>query len=728
MEEGTGAEWRGSKAYRPYRDVEQHPANLQRHSLTDQQAQSLIESPRTYGNSARSTKERPCDACRRRKTRCVKESGEDKCVLCKFHSQECTYLHEPVARTRKRKAQPIDETNHGNSGDQPPVLRTNVGTGVEEYDELPGESLLKKTLGLQNKHHAHFVGLTEPFSFPRFSLTLGTSQKSTQGGAVIVRKVDDFNAFTIREDQGTIGYDTEQSRVDAIQQLVEPHGKALIDLYFRIVHPSFPILHKGVFLEKYARSYREFSPALLAAVYLLTTNYWRCSPALATKPKPDACLLHKLATESYDLTIYRPKLSSVQAGLLLAQYECFDSDVISCGSRGRLTAQLVSMSHTLGLHMDPSRWDIPEWEISLRCRLAWAIYMQDKWVALIEGRPALLTDRDWIVPAVQHRDFPEHEENNEEGSSEVENGRIIFMQMIELTKILSDILDSIFSLRSHQAIQMSPDPVSALLSRAQPLQQRLSAWSDSAMEVLSLERANSMKLTSIGYLILAHLAVEVSIHRRIICQTMSCASDPNTAAACRIAAKQRWLSALGFVDSLKARHLKSFWYFCSTACLTLLISFGNVLVGSAFDSSEEQFYLEKLKEFRWTLKINGEMGAKFMVTAIRSMILDPREIRKPDPSSTSSVTSPGSKSESSFGISSQNAFGNMSIQPPPGPMAPSGVASGWITPTTFTNPPVFSGFTPGMSMQVPYIPGYTWQPPNFETGPPVNDYLEHMPG
>lgn len=498
MEEGTGAEWRGSKAYRPYRDVEQHPANLQRHSLTDQQAQSLIESPRTYGNSARSTKERPCDACRRRKTRCVKESGEDKCVLCKFHSQECTYLHEPVARTRKRKAQPIEETNQGNSGDQPPVLRTNVGTGVEEYDELPGESLLKKTLGLQNKHHAHFVGLTEPFSFPRFSLTLGTSQKSTQGGAVIVRKVDDFNAFTIREDQGTIGYDTEQSRVDAIQQLVEPHGKALIDLYFRIVHPSFPILHKGVFLEKYARSYREFSPALLAAVYLLTTNYWRCSPALATKPKPDACLLHKLATESYDLTIYRPKLSSVQAGLLLAQYECFDSDVMSCGSRGRLTAQLVSMSHTLGLHMDPSRWDIPEWEISLRCRLAWAIYMQDKWVALIEGRPALLTDRDWIVPAVQHRDFPEHEENNEEGSSEVENGRIIFMQMIELTKILSDILDSIFSLRSHQAIQMSPDPVSALLSRAQPLQQRLSAWSDSAMEVLSLERANSMKLTSIG--------------------------------------------------------------------------------------------------------------------------------------------------------------------------------------------------------------------------------------
>ncbi|KAG9804434.1 hypothetical protein KCU77_g22766, partial [Aureobasidium melanogenum] len=262
MEEAIGAEWRGSQGYLPHHDVEQYSGE-HRQSISDQQ-QGLYEGPRGPGTSARSTKERPCDACRRRKTRCVKEKGETKCVLCKFHSQECTYLHEPVARTRKRKLQPNEDTDRGH--DNLHDHRTDVGTGVEEYDDLPGDSLLKKTLGLQNKHHAHFVGLTEPFSFPRFSISLGSSQKSTQGGAVKIRKVDDFNAFTIHEDQGTIGYDTEQSRVDAIQQLVEPYGPALIDLYFRIIHPSFPILHKGVFLEKAARSYREFSPALLAAI------------------------------------------------------------------------------------------------------------------------------------------------------------------------------------------------------------------------------------------------------------------------------------------------------------------------------------------------------------------------------------------------------------------------------------------------------------------------------
>lgn len=486
-EDGTGLEPRAPGS-------DQQPETISRQSQTP-------ESTRTFSVSARSTKERPCDACRRRKTRCVKESGEVKCVLCKFHSQACTYLHEPIARNRKRKLQPNEssgDSSRKSRNSRSSVLSTNVGTGIEEYDEYSGESLLKQTLGLQNKHHARFVGLTEPFSFPRFSLPLGTSQKTTQGGVVTVRKVDNFHAFTIREDQGTVGYETEQSRLDAIEQLVSPHGRELVDLYFRIVHPSFPILHKGVFLEKYARSYREFSPSLLAAVYLLATNYWPHSSILTDKPKPDADALWHLAIESFDLTIYRPKLSSVQAGLLLAQYESTDTNVMSSGSRGRLTAHLIAMCHTLGLHMNASGWDLPGWEISLRCRLAWALWMQDKWVALIEGRPSLLSDRDWIVPMVQPEDFPESQEHDEEGSSEVEKGRIIFIQMIELTRMLSDALDSVFGLRSTHDIQNSPDPLSTLMSRIRPIQARLKNWSNMAMELLSLEKKTTMKLTSIG--------------------------------------------------------------------------------------------------------------------------------------------------------------------------------------------------------------------------------------
>lgn len=48
-------------------------------------------------------KDRPCDACRRRKTRCVTQDGSSACGFCKLHSKECTYLEKPAPRKRKAK-------------------------------------------------------------------------------------------------------------------------------------------------------------------------------------------------------------------------------------------------------------------------------------------------------------------------------------------------------------------------------------------------------------------------------------------------------------------------------------------------------------------------------------------------------------------------------------------------------------------------------------------------
>lgn len=121
---------------------------------------------------------------------------------------------------------------------------------------------------------------------------------------------------------------------DMIESVVAPHGEALIRLYFRIVHPSFPVLHKKVFLEKYRRTHREFSPPLLAAVYMLALNWWSYSAELANLPPPDLSKLERLASKTINDVIHRPKLSTIQAGLLLLQRPGGDS--------WQLTAQLVS--------------------------------------------------------------------------------------------------------------------------------------------------------------------------------------------------------------------------------------------------------------------------------------------------------------------------------------------------------------------------------------------------
>lgn len=71
--------------------------------------------------------DRPCDTCRKRKSRCVKEPGQEKCVLCTFHHRECTYLDEPQRR-KKRKA---DGQPHLSS------ISEQSGVGNESYVTFP---------------------------------------------------------------------------------------------------------------------------------------------------------------------------------------------------------------------------------------------------------------------------------------------------------------------------------------------------------------------------------------------------------------------------------------------------------------------------------------------------------------------------------------------------------------------------------------------------------------
>ena len=52
-------------------------------------------------SAPRGRRERPCDACRKRKSKCVVTEGQKRCAACAVHSQECTYVEEPQPRKRR---------------------------------------------------------------------------------------------------------------------------------------------------------------------------------------------------------------------------------------------------------------------------------------------------------------------------------------------------------------------------------------------------------------------------------------------------------------------------------------------------------------------------------------------------------------------------------------------------------------------------------------------------
>jgi Fungal specific transcription factor domain len=479
---------------------------------------------------------------------------------------------------------------------------------LEDYAKLRGPSLLKTTLGLQNHRYARYIGPTAEYESALLDLRPhDDSNGESSAGRGSFRRISEADHFwQLLEDPEDKTRDIEA--LDKIEEIVAPHGEALVKLYFRIVHPSFPILHKKVFLEKYGRTHREFSPPLLAAVYILALNWWSYSSDLVQLRKPEVGKLEELAFCTLQDVAHRAKLSTVQAGLLLLQRPQQDHSWM-------LIAQLVAIGQDLGLHLDCSTWYIPSWEKGLRKRLAWALFMQDIWSALVYGRPPHISLSNWDVREVTGNDFPESsaDEDDEDGSSEVEKGRTLLSAMIVLSKMLSDVLETLYSLKAEANFRRAINGTKCVLEKAKPIQLKLRAWYSNLPDCLHMDNLKPRRLSSQGYLHLAYFATEITLHRRIV-RSLSADTDPYLTQICRSAAKSRLVSALDFFNRLKPEHLQSFWYFASKVNFALIGAFNSLLWVTAISPEEAEFYQRRLQEYRWTLRVSSK-SAEFLEVA-----------------------------------------------------------------------------------------------------------------
>ncbi|KIW50315.1 hypothetical protein PV05_11914 [Exophiala xenobiotica] len=585
--------------------------------MTSPTSARVGDGPNPVQGVIRPDRSRPCDVCRRRKSRCVINPDAAACVMCQFHNQPCTFIEEAAPRRRKQ-TDPPDTTTTGSArrsdSDDPrrqsaESLVRNDSVIIDDYANLQGQSLLKKTLGLQVNRYAKYIGPTDEHDFALLDLRLYDQVKNESPADLgSFRKVNQGVFFHQYPDADSPTQPQDIEELDNIERIVAPHGEALIRLYFRTVHPSFPILHKKVYLEKYGRTHREFSPPLLAAVYILALNWWSYSSELARSAKPDVSRLEEIAYRTLQAVSQRAKLSTVQAGLLLLQRP-------GSNQAWQLTAQLVAIGQDLGLHLDCTNWRIPSWEKGLRKRLAWALFMQDTWSALIYGRPPHISATNWAVQPVIGSDFPESaaDEDEEEGSTEVEKGRTLFSAMITLTKMLAEVLEDLYSLKAEMEVKSSYDGTKAILDRAKPIQLKLRSWYADMPEALRMDATRVGKLSSVGYLHLAYFATEITLHRRIL-RSLSQNTDPYLIQICRSAAKARLISAMDFFNRLKPEHLQSFWYFASKFNFALIGTFAGLCFVTSVSQEEAEFYQRRLLEYRWTLRVSNK-SAEFLEIA-----------------------------------------------------------------------------------------------------------------
>jgi hypothetical protein len=109
-----------------------------------------------------------------------------------------------------------------------------------------------------------------------------------------------------------------------------------------------------------------------------------------------------------------------------------------------------------------------------------------------------------MVKPLTEADFPERaaDEDEEEGSTEVEKGRVLFCEMIKLTEILTTILFEFYTLRAEEDFkQRAQEGGMWVLEKAKPIQLRLKDWFMNLPECLKMENVKMRKLNSTGTLV-----------------------------------------------------------------------------------------------------------------------------------------------------------------------------------------------------------------------------------
>jgi hypothetical protein len=406
--------------------------------------------------------------------------------------------------------------------------------------------------------------------------------------------------------------------LDLIENAVQPLGPALVDLYFRVVHPSFPILHKGVFISKHRSSHRHFAPSLLAAVYLVALDWHLYDSSLAgceTEALPDVATLEKLADRTMTQDMRRPKLSTLESGLLLLQRHHSSAESSSCAhpfSSRIFTAQLVAMAQELGIHIDCSSWNIPTWEIGLRRRLGWALYMQDRWGACAHGRPFLIHHNDWDVKMCSSSDYPELDDavdGGVDGDSDIATGWDIFLRHIELTRIMSDVHETLYSGAATRAGgTWDQKGIHAAVDMAKPLILRLREWHGNLPRHLHMSTTKSRGLCANGAIHLAYMSIQVSLHRALV-RNITPDTPVDLHQSLRSAARRKVEDVVGLMESLRPEHTAAFWGSAAAYQAAEAGSLAGLLWATA-DSAEEMAWCSaQIEDLRWALRVRGAAAA-----------------------------------------------------------------------------------------------------------------------
>ncbi|KAF7861872.1 hypothetical protein EAF04_007754 [Stromatinia cepivora] len=233
-----------------------------------------------------------------------------------------------------------------------------------------------------------------------------------------------------------------EKQKEILEQILGPNVGEVVKLYFRHIHPGFPIIDEHNFNQLYSKGDKSLSPALICDILASSLVYWRQSPILKQFPVPDQRYCWNLAVESLQGDFLAPGLSTLYTALL----DLSGRPIASITGNTLTSGRTVALAHSLGLNRDPSRWRISDHEKNLRTRLWWGVLIHDRWSSLAHGVPAHIRKNEYDVLLPTLDGLLTEGDEGDYTTSRIRPAEC-FILLCALTEVLGDILPLLYDRR-----------------------------------------------------------------------------------------------------------------------------------------------------------------------------------------------------------------------------------------------------------------------------------------
>lgn len=141
-------------------------------------------------------------------------------------------------------------------------------------------------------------------------------------------------------------------------------------------------MDQDTFLDMWHRDRNRISPTLACDIYAVTIPYWAGAESLQSRTCPDTVFTWNLAVAALEEDFTAPSITTLASVLLdLSGRPALEMrhNILNVG-------RACQLSQSLGLHRNPTDWQISTPEKNLRMNLWWTVLIHVYWSSLTHGQ------------------------------------------------------------------------------------------------------------------------------------------------------------------------------------------------------------------------------------------------------------------------------------------------------------------------------------------------------